>query len=143
MSPIKAMPLLLTVLTPFVMTAGVAAAAEAPLILAQFDPQKKDEHKNSRNSTSHSRPASSSAAAPGHAAAAQSAGSAGPAALQGITDRSSTLRASHRMRPSRTVRAAHSRIRTQGVSPDAVKPRDQGSTQPQMRTQGEHAAAGA
>ncbi len=52
MLPLKAMPLLLTVLTPFGMTSGVAAAAEAPvitrapLIFAEYDP-KKDEHKNS------------------------------------------------------------------------------------------------
>ncbi len=46
MSPIKAMPLLLAAIAPFVMVAGVARAAEAPIILAQASPQdKKDEHK--------------------------------------------------------------------------------------------------
>ena len=46
MSPIKAMPLLLAAIAPFVMVAGVARAAEAPIVLAQANPQdKKDEHK--------------------------------------------------------------------------------------------------
>lgn len=46
MSPIKAMPLLLAAIAPFVMVAGVARAAEAPIVLAQASPQdKKDEHK--------------------------------------------------------------------------------------------------
>ncbi len=46
MSPIKAMPLLLAAIAPFVMVAGVARAAEAPIVLAQANPlDKKDEHK--------------------------------------------------------------------------------------------------
>ncbi|MGO8954141.1 MAG: OmpA family protein [Rhodomicrobium sp.] len=47
MSPMKVMPLVLTVITPFVMIAGMARAAETPLILAQFTPpqHKEEEHK--------------------------------------------------------------------------------------------------
>ncbi len=45
MSSIKAMPLLLAAVMSFVMAAGVASAADAPIILAQFSPQQKDEHK--------------------------------------------------------------------------------------------------
>ena len=61
MSPIKAMPLLLTVLIPFGMTAGVALAAEAPviakapLIFAEYDP-KKDEHKQQQQPASKPQP---------------------------------------------------------------------------------------
>ena len=125
MSPIKAMPLLLAVLTPFVMTAGVAAAAEAPIIFAQFNPKDKDEHKQ-RTSNSHSRSRPSLRL---HSRIRQH--------RRSIFSRprrsSSTKAASTPVAPGETQPQMHT---TQGVSPDAVKPRNQGSTQPQMRTQG-------
>ncbi len=48
MSPKKVMPLLLTVITPFVIMAGLARAAETPIILAQASPtpQQKEEEKH-------------------------------------------------------------------------------------------------
>ena len=45
MTFVKAMPLLLAAITPFVMPAGVASAAETPIILAQFSPHDKDDNK--------------------------------------------------------------------------------------------------
>src|SRR5208337_1111364 len=57
MSPIKAMPLLLAAIAPFVMVAGVARAAEAPIILAQASPQdKKDEHKQQHSQPQQQQP---------------------------------------------------------------------------------------
>lgn len=48
MSPMKVMPLVLTVITPFVMMSGVARAADTPIILAQAQtqtPQQKEEER--------------------------------------------------------------------------------------------------
>jgi outer membrane protein OmpA-like peptidoglycan-associated protein len=45
MTFVKAMPLLLAAITPFVMPAGGASAAETPIILAQFSPHDKDDNK--------------------------------------------------------------------------------------------------
>ncbi len=47
MSPTKVMPLLLTVITPLVITAGLARAAETPIVLAQaYTPQQKEDEKH-------------------------------------------------------------------------------------------------
>ena len=116
MSPIKAMPLLLAVLTPFVMTAGVAAAAEAPIILAQFNPKDKDEHKKDEHKPQ-PQPARPQAPQPHTAAPPQHIQQA-PQVQQHQGGNQPQMHT------------------TQGISPDAVKPRNQGSTQPQMRTQG-------
>ncbi len=61
MSPIKVMPLLLAVITPFLMIAGVARAIESPIVLAQASPppHKEEEHK---------KPAQPPHAAPPHVA---------------------------------------------------------------------------
>lgn len=53
MSPKKVMPLLLTVITPFVITAGLARAAETPIILAQATPQQKEEEKHKQQQQQH------------------------------------------------------------------------------------------
>jgi outer membrane protein OmpA-like peptidoglycan-associated protein len=51
------MPLLLAAIAPFVMVAGVARAAEAPIILAQANPQdKKDEHKQQHSQPQQQQP---------------------------------------------------------------------------------------
>ena len=119
MTSIKAMPLLLAVLTPFVMTAGVAAAADAPLILAQFDPQKKDDHKKDDHKQPQSQPAKPQPPQPRPAAPPQHSQQA-PQAPQ------------HTQGSSQTQPQFH----TQGVTPDAAKLHGQGSTQPQLHTQG-------
>ena len=131
MSPIKAMPLLLTVLAPFVMTAGVAAAADAPVILAQFDPQKKDDHKKDDHKQPQSQPAKPQP--PQHSQQAPQSqphgqGSAQPQMrTQGIAPDAGKPHGQGSTQPL---------TRTQGVAPDAGKPHGQGSTQPLMRTQG-------
>ena len=49
MSPMKVMPLLLTVITPFVMVSGTARAAEPQIILAQAQtPQQLEEERKRR-----------------------------------------------------------------------------------------------
>jgi outer membrane protein OmpA-like peptidoglycan-associated protein len=120
MSPIKAMPLLLAVLTPFVMTAGVAAAADAPLILAQYDPQKKDDHKPQQQQHNSQPQAARPQAPQPHTAAPQQRTQQAPQFQQ------------HSQGSSQT----QPQLRTQGVTPDAAKLHGQGSTQPQLRTQG-------
>jgi outer membrane protein OmpA-like peptidoglycan-associated protein len=165
MSPIKAMPLLLTVLSPFVMTAGVAAAADAPLILAQFDPQKKDDHKPQ----SQPQPARPQAPQPHTAAPPQriqqapqvqqhNQGSSQPQQFrtQGVTPDAAKLHGQGSTQPQQfrtqgvapdavkpqlrtqgvAPDAAKPQLRTQSVAPDAAKPHGQGSAQPQLRAQG-------
>ncbi len=117
MSPIKAMPLLLAVLTPFVMTSGVATAADAPLILAQYDPQKKDDQKKDEHKPQ-PQPARPQAPQP-HTAAPPQHTQQAPQGQQ------------HNQGSSQTQQ-----FHTQGVTPDAAKPHGQGSTQPQLHTQG-------
>ena len=141
MSPIKAMPLLLTVLTPFVMTAGVAAAADAPLILAQYDPQKKDDHKPQQQQQHNSQPPAAKpqppqphpATPPQHSQQApqfqqHNQGNTQPQLhTQGVTPDAAKLHGQGSTQPQ---------LHTQGVTPDAAKLHGQGSTQPQLRTQG-------
>jgi outer membrane protein OmpA-like peptidoglycan-associated protein len=55
MSPIKVMPLFLTVITPFIMTAG-SARAETPIVLAQANTQQQkddDKHKQQQQPQQH------------------------------------------------------------------------------------------
>ena len=149
MSPIKAMPLLLTVLTPFVMTAGVAAAADAPVILAQFNMQQKDDHKKDDHKQPQSQPARPQppqprpAAPPQHSQQApqfqhsqqapqlqprgQGSTQPQPMRTQSVTPDAAKPHGQGSMQPQ---------MRAQGVAPDAGKPHGQGSMQPQMRTQG-------
>ena len=136
MSPIKAMPLLLTVLTPFVMTAGVAAAADAPLILAQFDPQKKDEHKKDEHKQPQSQPAHPQprpATPPQHSQQAPQFQQHGQGSTQ---PQMRTQGVAPDVGKPHGQGSTQPQIRTQGVAPDAGKPHGQGSTQPLMRTQG-------
>ena len=53
MSPTKVMPLLLTVMTSFVVTAGLARASETPIVLAQASQQKEEEHKQQQKQQQH------------------------------------------------------------------------------------------
>ena len=125
MSPIKAMPLLLTVLTPFVMTAGVAAAADAPLILAQYDPQKKDDHKQPQSQPAKPQPPQPRPAAPPQHS--QQAPQSQQQHTQGAVPDAAKLHGQGSTQPQ---------LHTQGVTPDAAKLHGQGSTQPQLHTQG-------
>jgi outer membrane protein OmpA-like peptidoglycan-associated protein len=99
------------------MTAGVAAAADAPLILAQYDPQKKDDHKKDEHKQPQSQPAKPQPPQPHTAAPPQHIQQAPQGQPHGQGS----------MQPQ---------LRTQGVAPDAGKPHGQGSAQPQLRTQG-------
>ena len=141
MSPIKAMPLLLTVLTPFVMTAGVAAAADAPLILAQYDPQKKDDHKKDEHKPqSQPQPQARPQAPQPHTAAPPQHSQQAPQVQQHIQGSSQTQQL-HTQGVTPDAAKLHGQgstqpLHTQGVTPDAAKLHGQGSTQPQLHTQG-------
>ena len=126
MPPIKAMPLLIAAAMPFSMTAGIAAAGETPVVLAQFSPQQKDDQKQ--------KPAHANPPPRAPSSAPQAPHGPGGGAPQGLHPQGSPQPAPRSSQPQSSQGQGGSPSQPHGTGGSQQNLHSQGTPQPALRT---------